>query len=501
MRPPRPWAFAAGDGLALILGALLPLAFAPFGFWLLAVVLPAGLLWLWEGITPRRAAWRGWLFGLGLHGVGVSWIYISLHRYGHAPAAFAALTTLLLILYLALYPAAVGWLLGRFFPRPGPVRYLLAAPALWTLLEWVRSWLLSGFPWLSPGYSQIDSPLRGLAPLLGVFGVGWALLLSAGLLLILMRGRQWRWGALLALLWAGGWGLDQIPWTRPAGAPLRVALVQGNIDQNQKFQSGQVQRTLGLYLELSDGVPRPDLIIWPETAVPVYYDNAVDGFFAPLAQRARQAGVDYLIGVPAGSRDSGVFHNAVVSVGSAHGFYHKRRLVPFGEYLPLRWLLMFFRDFVDIPLGDFTAGGVDQPLLQAAGQPLGMSICFEAVFGSEIRRSLPAARLLVNVSNDAWFGDSLAPHQHLEINRMRALEAGRWLARATNTGITALIDQRGRIVVRGGQFVATVVEGNLQPRRGATPYVRFGDAPVVALAGLGLGLAFYLSLSRWRQVT
>ncbi len=487
-----------GNGVALLGGVLLPLAFTPY-LWPLAILLLALLLWIWTGETPWRAAWQGLLFGIGMFGTGIYWVYISLHQYGHAPPAFAALATLLLVLLMALYPAATGYLLARWAPDSGPTRWLLAAPALWALLEWVRSWLFTGFPWLALGYSQIDSPLAGLAPYLGVFGVSWAVVLSAGLLLILIRGNRQvrlRAGAVALLLWGGAWSLGQLQWVTPAGKPVRVSLVQGNIAQERKWRPDQLEATLRLYIRLSVPVMGDsDVVIWPEAAIPIFYQE-VEEFAQALQKEARDSGVDYLIGVPWGSWDTGVFHNSVVSLGRTQGFYHKHRLVPFGEYLPLRFLLSFFRDYVDIPMADFTPGGRDQPLLYAAGYPVGMSICFEAVFGSEIRASLPQAQWLVNVSNDAWFGDSLAPYQHLQIARLRALEAGRYMARATNTGITAIIDNHGRIVARGEQFEAEVVQGTVQPLTGATPYVLLGDGFTVVLLGGALALVLWLRFAR-----
>ena len=478
-------------GIALIAGALLTLAYAPFHLYPLAVLLPALLLWLWQGQGPWRAAWLGGLFGLGWFATGIYWITISLHQYGNAPLAFAVLATLVVVLIMALYPAVLGYLLARWAPTAGPVRWLLVAPALWTLLEWVRSWLFSGFPWLSLGYSQSDSLLAGIAPYLGVFGVSWGVMLSAGLLLWLIRGdRRWLVAVLGAVLWLGGWGLGRIDWVQAQGEPLRVSLVQGNIAQEQKWRPDFLDKTLARYVELSlQAAEDSDVIVWPETAIPDFYE-AMSEFVSALQAQAERSHTDYLSGVPSGSWESGVFHNSVVSLGSRRGIYHKRRLLPFGEYLPLRGLLMFFRDFVDIPMADFTRGVVDQPLLQAGGHPVGVSICFEAVFGSEIRLALPQARFLVNVSNDAWFGDSLAPHQHLQIVRMRALESRRYIARATNTGISAIIDQDGRISARSNLFVTQVIAGTVQPLSGATPYVRMGDWAIIILAGglLILGL-------------
>ncbi len=470
-------------GMAILAGALLTLSFAPFHFYPLAIMSPALLLWLWQGQTPRRAAYLGGLFGLGWFGSGIYWINISLHQYGHAPLTFALLATFVVVLIMALYPAVVGYVLARW-TQPGLLQCLLLAPALWTLLEWVRSWLFTGFPWLSLGYSQTDSPLAGMAPYLGVFGVSWAVMLSAGLLLCLLRGeRRGPCVAGVLGLWLGIWGLGQIDWVQAQGEPLRVSLVQGNISQDQKWQPEVMDKTLAHYVELSlEATENSDVIIWPETAIPGFYQD-MEAFVAALQTEAERSHTDYLSGIPSGSWENGVFYNSVISLGRSQGFYHKRRLLPFGEYLPLRGLLMFFRDFVQIPMADFNRGAVEQPLLQVGGHPVGVSICFEAAFGSEIRLALPAARFLVNVSNDAWFGESLAPHQHLQIARMRALETGRYMARATNTGVSAIIDQQGKITTQSDLFVSQVLTGTVQPFSGITPYVRVGDWAIVGFSG------------------
>ena len=485
------------DLMVFAAGAAMPLAFAPFGFWPLAVLLPIVLLWGWDGAAPARAALRGGLFGVGQFGFGIYWIPISLHDYGGAPLPFAALATFAVVLVLALYPAATGWLLCRWGPPPGPNRWLLFFPAWWTLLEWVRSWLFTGFPWLAPGYSQIDAPLGQLAPYVGVFGVGWAVILGAGLLWAAARSRDWRgrsgWAGWLAALWLGAWGLGRMSWVESAGPPLRVAIVQGNIGQDVKWQPNRLDETLERYVQLS--LPehgRSEVIVWPETAIPAFYQDALP-FLDALGEKARQDRVDYVTGIPTGSWETEIFHNSVISVGASPAFYSKRRLLPFGEYLPLRWFFLFFRDWVSIPMADFLPGDRKQPLLRAGGQPVGVSICFEAVFGSDIRQDLPEATWLINVSNDAWFKDSTAPHQHLQIARMRALETGRYMARATNTGISAIIDDRGRIAAQGAQFQPVVVRGDIRPLRGLTPYGRFGDWPIMVLAMASFALGLFLA--------
>ncbi len=489
-----------GELLALCAGAGLTLAFAPYGLHALAVGLPAVLLWLLDGASPRRAAQRGALFGLGLFGAGIPWIFVSLHRYGSAPAVFAAAATAAVIVLMSAYPAAFGYLLARLSQRPGPVRWLLAAPALWVALEWVRSWLFTGFPWLSLGYSQLGSPLGGFAPVLGVFGVGGLVMMGAGLLrgVVQARGasRRLAWAAGGLVLGLAGWGLGQVSWVQPTGATLEVAVVQGSVPQEQKFRPEALFHTLDRYVGMSREARGVDVIVWPETAVPVLYADVADGFVAPLQAELRARDVDLITGIPDGSWDSGVFYNAVMSLGETRRFYHKRRLLPFGEYLPLRGLFEFFHRYVDIPMSDFSTGADEQPLLRAGGEAVGASICFEAAFGAEIRKSLPGARWLVNVSNDAWFGDSLAPHQHLEIARMRALEAGRYLVRATNTGVSAIIDARGRVLAAGPQFEPAVVRARIRSLAGATPYAVLGDAAAVGLAAVLLLVAAGLERRR-----
>ncbi|HMZ11686.1 MAG TPA: apolipoprotein N-acyltransferase [Plasticicumulans sp.] len=488
---------AAGHPLALLLapiaGLLLPLAFAPYRLWPLGLLLPAVLLWLIDGERPRRALLIGLLFGLGSYGHGIWWIYISLHRYGGAPPAFAGLATFLVVLLMAAYVALFAGLLNRLAPAPGARRWLLAAPGLWALLEWVRSWAFTGFPWLALGYAQVESPLAGLAPILGTFGLGALVMLVAGSLrLALARLRSGARAALaplaVALLVpALGFGLGRIDWSAPAGRVLAVGLAQGNIAQEMKWRPGKLEETIAVYAGLSQRAQAQghrDLIVWPETALPAFLSDLDDNFLAELRAWAAETGTDLLIGAPDGDRARRDYRNAVASIGRTPGVYAKHRLLPFGEYLPLRGLLMIFRDFVQIPMADFTAGAADQPLLVAAGVPVGVSICFESVFGSEVRRALPAAQLLVVVSNDAWFGDSLAPHQHLQIAQMRALEAARPLVRATNTGLTAIVDERGRITAQAPAFVETVLDGDVQPRSGVTPYVRFGDGPAAGLAAV-----------------
>ena len=496
--PRRAW---LGNASALLAGALLPLAYAPYGFFPLAVLLPAALFTLWLRVSPGRALWRGWLFGAGMFGTGVYWIYISIHQYGNAGVALAAVLTAGFVAGMALFPAVTGWLVNRYFPVAETLRLVLVMPAVWTLMEWVRGWFLTGFPWLDLGYSQAGTPLAiGLAPLFGVYGVSWAVALSAGLLVVLARAHHPpRWlmfGTGMLVLWFGATLLGQVQWTQPQGNPLQVSLIQGDIVQNLKWNPAVLEHTLDLYRRLTREHWNSALIVWPETAVPAFYQQ-VQPFLAGLGKEAREHGSSLLIGVPVWDAVNGRYYNAVASLGEQTAFYYKHHLVPFGEYIPFKNLLGGVLDVLHIPMSDFSAGARDQPPLPAAGYRAGVSICYEDAFGTQVIRALPQAAFLVNVSDDAWFGDSAAPYQHLQIARLRAQETGRYLLSATNTGITAIIGPHGRMEATVPAFQVAVLTGTIQPMRGATPYVRWGNGPV--LAGLAVALAAAAAFGRRRN--
>ena len=429
----------------------------------------------------------GFAYGLGLFLAGVSWVYISLHEFGAMPAPLAAVATLLFCAFLALYPALVGYLQARL---AGPVaaRQLLLIPALWALTEWLRGWVFTGFPWLSLGYSQAESPLAGYAPLLGVFGLSWLIWLCAGLLLALARPNARTRGAALAalaLVLGLGYGLTRIEWTHAQGEPISVSLVQGNIAQDLKWDAGRFAATVQLYQRMTER-SAARLTVLPETAIPRFLDLLDPALVRALDASARSHGGDLIIGLPL--RDApGRYYNSVLSLGASPSQrYDKIHLVPFGEFIPpgFGWVLAILK----IPLADFSRGSAAQAPLALAGQKIAVNVCYEDAFGEEIIRLLPEATLLVNVSNVAWFGDSLAPHQHLQIAQLRALETGRSMLRATNTGMTAIIDHRGRVAAALQPFTQGTLNGAAQGRSGATPYVRWGNMPLVLLALFVCGL-------------
>lgn len=479
---------------ALLLGVVSVAGYAPFYLFPLPIAALALLIVLWQHASaPRRAAVLGWWFGFGFFVAGVSWVYVSLHDFGTMPAPLAAFFTLLFCAYLALFPAVAGYVCARL-PQQRPAVLILAVAATWTVLEWIRSWLFTGFPWLALGYSQIPaSPLAGYAPVFGIGGVTLATAASAALFAALWPrtpsnghwSRYVRHPAVYALLvlWLAGYGLQQVQWTHPVGAPLEVSLLQGNVPQEVKWREDRLRTTLDTYRALALE-SRSRLTVLPETALPLFLNDVPAYYLDQLAQHARDNDGDILIGVPEGT-PGGEYYNSALSLGaSPRQVYRKVHLVPFGEFIPLRPVLGWVVSVLAIPLQDFSRGSPQQQPLAIAGERVAVDICYEDAFGEEIIRQLPQATLLANVSNVAWFGHSIAPYQHLQISQARALETGRYMLRATNTGMTAVINPRGRVEEAAPEFTLYMLTRSVQGYAGATPYVRWGNAAVLALCGI-----------------
>ncbi len=481
-----PGGFAKVALTPFLAGALAVFAFAPLGFYPILLASFAVLAPLWRD-TPRRCFLSGWAFGLGLFGTGVSWVYVSMSRFGGMPPALAVVATAGFCAFLALFPAAAGWLQARI-PAAPALRAVLLIPASWTLFEWLRSWFLTGFPWLSAGYAAVGWPLQGYAPLGGVFAVSFLTATAGGLLWLVLGERSLKWTLLFVAVVGIGQLLRHAAWTSPSGPPLSVSLLQGNIEQDLKFSPQRYAQTLDTYARLASA-SRATLIVFPETALPRFLDQIDPDYLLGLERIARRNGGDALVGVLA-RRSSDEYYNSVLTLGaSPQQLYHKAHLVPFGEFVPpgFGWTL----DLMHIPMSDFSRGSEQRSVLEVAGQRVAPNICYEDAFGAEIARQLPEATLLVNVSNVAWFGDSLAPAQHLQIARMRAVETGRMHLAATNSGITASVDRDGRVLARLPQFAEGRLEVIAQGYTGATPYVRLRDWPIVlaSLAAL-VGAAF-----------
>ncbi|MDD5296898.1 MAG: apolipoprotein N-acyltransferase [Rhodocyclaceae bacterium] len=462
--------------LAAVLGALAVGGFAPLEWFPLTACALAGLFALWRS-RPESAPATAYAWGLGLFLAGVSWIYVSLSRYGGMGVPLSLLAVLLFAAVLAVFPMLAGWLFRRLRRGSWRTDALLAAAA-WTLSEWLRTWFLTGFPWLIVGYSQTPpSPLAGFAAVFGVHGVTLALTLVAALPVFAWgdRRRFMRAGAAALALVLCGAGLARIAWTTPRGASVSVSLLQGNIEQSLKWRPELLSLSLDTYLDLARRHPAR-IVVLPETALPLAFERIPADYLAAL----RPAGSDLILGTVTFDRD-GSAYNAAVSLGAGGTRrYAKSHLVPFGEFTPalFQWTLKL----LSIPMSDFSRGGLRQPPFSLAGEKLAADICYEDAFGEEIVQALPEASILLNLSNTAWFGDSLAQPQHLQMSRMRALETGRPMLRATNTGMTAFINPDGVVLAQLPPFVAGGLTVNVHGYDGLTPYARWQDWPAVLLA-------------------
>jgi len=481
---PTAWSSRAGNTIALLAGMAMPLAFSPFHYYPIALLSVSLLFLTWQGVDGKQAAIRGFLFGLGLFGVGVSWVYVAIHEFGQASTLLAGLLTGLFVTFFALYLAVLGWCIKKITGKRNFSRidYILLLPLAWLFFEWFKSWFLTGFPWLELGVSQIEGPLSGYTPVVGALGVSLIAAVSAGLLASFWQFKETKPLLAIGLIWFGGSALKTVEWTYESGLPISVSVIQGNVPQDIKWDSEQVLKTLLLYQTKTEEQWQSDLIVWPENAATVFYHQAKTSFFDPLEKAAREHNTDILLGLPVYDNDNIRYYNGMMSLGmSENGFYHKRHLVPFGDYVPFEWLRGLIT-FFDLPMSSFYPGQDEQVLLTAAGQKVGISVCYEDAFSSEILDTLPEASILVNATNNAWYGDSLAPHQHLQISQNRALETGRPIIRATTNGISALINHRGKLQSTTAQFEMAVLTGLIGPRQGMTFYVQWNHWPLFILA-------------------
>ncbi len=477
---------------ALGAGAAYPLGFAPFDFWPATVAAMAALCWLLCRPAARPFAY-GWLFGVGKYGVGIHWIYVSIHVHGNAAPWLAATLVAVFVAAMALFHGAAAWGFARLCGGGGAWAALGFA-AVWTLTEWLLTWFLTGFPWLFAGYAMLDTPLEALAPVGGVLLVSFAAALTgAGLALW----RTWQAPALAALPWLGSFALAEVAWTTP-GAAASAALVQGAVAQETKWRPASEKPIQARYAALSGPVWDADVVLWPEAAITTPLHRATP-FLDAMAERASGA---LVLGLPIAERspDGWTWHNGAVAVGDGGGRYVKRRLVPFGEYVPFASALRGLIDFFDLPMSRMEPGHPRQPLLRIGELRLAMSICYEIAFPELVRGAAARADVLATISNDTWFGASIGPLQHLQMARMRALENGRFLLRATNDGVTAIIDAQGQVTATLPRFERDVLRGEFQTMHGTTPFGRWGGVPwVAALMVVVAGLVAARAVRGWRR--
>ena len=490
--------------ITFLLGALTVLGFAPFYLFPAPVITIACLLYFWrKSASPIQAALLGFCFGMGMFGAGVTWIYISLTEFGAVPVPIAVFLLIILCIYLSLYTTLTGWLVRRLRIE-APFLWVLFVASLWALSEWLRGVVsFLGFPWLAVGYSQVPtSPLAGYSPILGVYGVSLILVLSAAYISFFFEKKlhSLRNILFLPVIWIIGFGLQFINWTDPQGEPVSVSLLQGNISQEMKWKPEHVIHTMETYAKLAH-TSNSRLTIAPEISLPLNHDDVPVNYLAQFSAHAKQNSGDILIGMVETGGNSGEYYNSMFSFGiSSKQIYRKHHLLPFGEFIPLKPVFGWIIDMLKIPLTDFSRGQLDQKPMNLAGQSVAVNICYEDAFGEELIYQLPQATVLVNVSNDAWFGRSIGPHQHLQISQMRALETGRYMLRATNTGVSAIINERGVVLQQADVFTTTALNGMAQGYTGATPYVRFGNSLVLGLVGLSLFICLML-IFRGRRKT
>nr|WP_298372223.1 apolipoprotein N-acyltransferase [uncultured Halomonas sp.] len=485
----RPW---VGFVAALIAGGLTTLTFSPFELWWLG---PVAVILLYIGIhdlTPGQALFRGWCYGVALFATGTYWIYVSIHDYGYASVPLAVFLTALFAVTLAFFFAIPFWFYRRFTGRR---LAFLSFAGFWVLMEVLRTYLFTGFPWLLLGSAHVGSPLSPLAPLGGVYLLSLVTALTGTLITEFLKRRWWAL-APLTMLWIVPFLLP-LQWTTPSEQPTRVALLQGNLPQLMKWSEEGQRRAANTYATLTRTQPENiDLIVWPETALPMFQRQA-----EPLLERIQATlppNTSLLTGIVQRDEEDR-YYNAVIGVGDVEGEYRKEHLVPFGEYMPLESLLRGIIAFFDLPMSSFSAGVSDPEPIRAAGLSIGSAICYEIIYPDLVAQRARNADVLLTISNDTWFGDSIGPLQHMQMARLRALENGRYVLRATSNGVTSIINPEGRVTAQAPRFETTSINGQIHAMQGQTPFTRVGSWPTWLLAALFVlpGLRLRRSKSRF----
>ncbi len=489
---------------ALILGIFLTLSFAPYYVFPLAIFAPMGLFFLWLYASPLAAFSLGWLFGIGFFGSGVYWVFHSIHVFGGIPNFPAGFITALFIAILALFPALTGFIINKYFSSPSPktipIKLIIAMPTIWVCSEWIRSWIFTGFPWLFIGYSQSISPLSGFAPIWGVYGVSLLTLITSGLIAnaILQLYTQHFRSTYVSLfcviiIWILGAIFNLIPWTTASGPKIPISLVQGNIPQALKWSPEHLQLSLDTYADLTRPLwGKSKIIIWPEAAIPMTLQDS-STYIDYMDTRARASHSYLILGIPVQTVDEKGYYNSIIVLGEKRQIYLKRRLVPFGEFIPSLSILSRLFDMLNIPMSNMVPGKFDQFPLVIENTKILPSICYEIAFPELINLNDTDIGILLTITNDAWFGRSSAQAQHLQMAAMRAQEFRRPLIFVSNDGITAILDSYGKIDAAAPQYQAYVLNGVVQARIGKTPWMVLKTDCVLLILILGLVSAIFMN--------
>ncbi|MET0355652.1 MAG: apolipoprotein N-acyltransferase [Cellvibrio sp.] len=474
--------------ISVLAGCLVPFSFAPFNIWPLAIFALAIFALLVKDQSLKNVLWRCWYFGVGMYGLGVSWIYVSISGFGGAPAPLAIFLVVIFVFFMAAFFSLPFYIFARWFSRHN-LSLIVAFPATWLLSEWLRTWLLTGFPWLFLGYGDLTNWLSGWAPVVGVMGLSLISALTAGLIAhIIYRPEKSRsiimGSSLVVIIWGAGFALQKVEWTQISNTPTSIAIVQPNINQEDKWQVEFRTSTIDLLREKTEPLWGHKIIIWPEAAITQIYSEALP-FLNEINRKASDSETGLITGIIYDDEKKEAYYNSVATFGKAIGIHHKRRLVPFGEYVPIEALRNLI-EFFNLPTSIISLGPEEQHGLKVDDILIAPSVCYEVAFPDLIAKNAVDSQLLLSVSNLGWFGDSLGRHQFMQMAQMRALETQRYYAYSTNNGPSAIFDRQGMITAQTNAFEQTVLSSEVFTASGSTPFMKFGSLPLVLISLLSL---------------
>ena len=477
---------------SLLTGLFIPLGFAPFHLPGLAIVGLALLFIQLNNKTAKQSFLIGFSFGLGCLSFGVSWVHVSIHQYGHLNFILSAFITFVFISYLAIFPALATLCYQKIAIKNKLLFNCFLFSSLWCLSEFLRANLMGGFPWLLIGFGQIDTPLRYFLPLFGVYGVSFIACIAATLLACGMkatRSRRYHWIIPFIILMIGPTLLKNIQWTSIRSTPISVGVIQANLSMRDKWDESLFWALLEQYQRyIEQLVGKKQIIVMPESAIPVPI-NYVSDFLDNLDYQANQNKSAILLGIPQPtSVDSSAYYNTLTTLGFAQGTYLKQHLVPFGEFIPQPFQVI--SDWLALPVANLKSGHPHQSLITVHDHPVATLICYELAYPNLLRLQLPQAQWIVSISDDGWFGHSLAMHQQLQMAQVLSLQTGRFQIVANNDGLSSIINSDGQIIASLPAYSSGILESEINPATGATPWVRFGDRPVLMISLLIMLVAF-----------